>query len=498
MNVASATPSVGGSAVNGVTAVGPGAAVGVPNGAGVADLFSALLASLQASPMSAPVVAEVNRTPAEEEPDYPQAKSVVGEVETDDDTAATSDVVVPPEPEAGDASTETVDTTLVGSAVAGSTAILSDNPITLPPIAEPGVEAGVNGSEPDAVSAHPVPQPADQRAGPQSEVRVVPTPRSPSPELPANLVAVEPEAELEPIAQPNAGKPAPPLVLREPGVFTAEATRQGQLQGAQAESGSDRTIRRLVQNAIETARARAGSADVAVNTDTDVEVPVERGADDGVDPLVFAKRPASDVIPELRPGSASISGASPNTPSGVAGLAAGVATSDAPASGEVATHARDGARATLPQAVDVRDVGDFTVRSVRYLSGRTEETVMVRLVPRSLGELHLAVRAASDGLEIVLTAANHAARERLEVQMVGLRELLAREGVDVSRIAVQAPPSFDLGSQMPSQHQHHQHHAGQTARHPSPAYREPEHNPPEQQFAGSGRPHHDGGLNMLA
>jgi flagellar hook-length control protein FliK len=147
--------------------------------------------------------------------------------------------------------------------------------------------------------------------------------------------------------------------------------------------------------------------------------------------------------------------------------------------------------------VDVRDVGNVTVRSVRYLSGRTDDTVTVRLVPRSLGELQIAVRTGADGLDVVLTAASHAARDRLDGQIVGLRDALARDGIDVNRVTVQAPPTFDLSGQMPS-HQHHQSQTANAPRFTAHAFREPETNPSEQHEPSTGRTQHDGGLNMLA
>lgn len=98
-----------------------------------------------------------------------------------------------------------------------------------------------------------------------------------------------------------------------------------------------------------------------------------------------------------------------------------------------------------PEVVQVRQIGDFTVKTVRYLAGRGEEVVTVRLVPRSLGELHIAIRTVGQSLEVVMTAATHAARDAIEAQMPGLREALGRSGLDVTNVTVQTSTAGDQG-----------------------------------------------------
>ncbi len=99
----------------------------------------------------------------------------------------------------------------------------------------------------------------------------------------------------------------------------------------------------------------------------------------------------------------------------------------------------------LPEVVHVRNVGDFTVKTVRYLAGRNEEVVTVRLVPRSLGELHIAVRSTGQSIEVVITAATHAARDAIEAQLPGLREALVRDGGDVKNVTIQTSTAGDQG-----------------------------------------------------
>lgn len=113
-----------------------------------------------------------------------------------------------------------------------------------------------------------------------------------------------------------------------------------------------------------------------------------------------------------------------------------------------------GAEASLPrgepfgrdvETVHVRNIGDFTIKSVKYLSGNSEGTVNVRLVPRNLGELQIAVRSSGGSVEIVVTAASQMVRDVLEVQLAGIRDSLAREGIEVSKVSVQTFTASDSG-----------------------------------------------------
>lgn len=70
-----------------------------------------------------------------------------------------------------------------------------------------------------------------------------------------------------------------------------------------------------------------------------------------------------------------------------------------------------------PEAPTIRTVGDFTIRSVKHLLGSQEESIQIRLVPRSLGELHIAVKTIGNSIEIVVSAANALVRDVLESQL---------------------------------------------------------------------------------
>ncbi len=87
-------------------------------------------------------------------------------------------------------------------------------------------------------------------------------------------------------------------------------------------------------------------------------------------------------------------------------------------------------------------LGAHTVRSVRYLVSREEQSFRMRLVPESLGEMRIEVTSSSDAIQVKLISPNAAVRGVLEGQVEGLRDALAREGIDVSRLTVTA----DAGS----------------------------------------------------
>lgn len=90
----------------------------------------------------------------------------------------------------------------------------------------------------------------------------------------------------------------------------------------------------------------------------------------------------------------------------------------------------------LPERVSLEVVRDFTVRSVRYLVTRGERTVTIRLVPESLGELHLEVTSAKEGVFVRLMSANPAVRGFLSEGLKNLRVVLAESGVEVADVVV--------------------------------------------------------------
>lgn len=82
------------------------------------------------------------------------------------------------------------------------------------------------------------------------------------------------------------------------------------------------------------------------------------------------------------------------------------------------------------------DLTQFAVKSVRFLAGRGEETMTVRLVPESLGELRLVVRSGEHSLDVQLSAVNASVRDSLEQQLPALREALARDAGDARQVNI--------------------------------------------------------------
>lgn len=461
MNITNTAPLTQGSAAHagGVTAQKS------PEGTGLTDLFAALLASMQATepqPVEAAVAATV--IPCEDCEEAVAPKDSMGE--NADDPAMLAGNVVP----------ATASPLMLVAAVTkplDSQLVDAGGP---PPQAgtTPVVSKPVNSAVGDA--ALDVTQPA--MAPVTGETVAIP-------ELPGNTAMKgEPLPVFVAPAKPDATSRGNGL-----GAIVVEAVREGRTLAASTEDVAVRTIRDLVQDAIMGARERAQS--MVVNpapSNGDPAAPAEM--------TVATTKPTADTVPEFRPAPTDPS-PKPATHLALNAVAASGGGGESAGSVMTAPH-RESGRASLPQSVDVRDVGEFTVRSVRYLSGNTEDTVTVRLIPRSLGELHVAIRTAAEGLEVVLTATGSAVRDRLEGQLVGLRDALAREGLDVTRVTVQTQPTFDLSGQM-SSHQHQQSQTGHTQRFSAPAFHEPEPNPSEsQQQSRPGRPQHEGGLNMLA
>ncbi len=101
----------------------------------------------------------------------------------------------------------------------------------------------------------------------------------------------------------------------------------------------------------------------------------------------------------------------------------------------------------LVEQTTLRTLTENTVRGVRYLVSRNEKSVIVRLVPESLGELHIEVSQTEQGLQVRLVSTNQAVREVLNAEMPELRQALAQEGLDISKSQVLAEMNPDEGRQ---------------------------------------------------
>ncbi|HPO14031.1 MAG TPA: flagellar hook-length control protein FliK [Candidatus Hydrogenedentes bacterium] len=87
----------------------------------------------------------------------------------------------------------------------------------------------------------------------------------------------------------------------------------------------------------------------------------------------------------------------------------------------------------------------FTVKSVRYLAGRGENMLSVRLIPESLGEMHIEVHSRGDDLTIRLVSANPVVRDTLQSQLPGLRDALSQDGLEVGQVEIASTTSQNAG-----------------------------------------------------
>lgn len=87
----------------------------------------------------------------------------------------------------------------------------------------------------------------------------------------------------------------------------------------------------------------------------------------------------------------------------------------------------------------------FAVKSVRYLVGQGGNTLSVRLIPESLGEMHIEVHSHGEDLTIRLVSANPVVRDTLQSHLPGLRDALSRDGLEVSQVEIASTTSQNAG-----------------------------------------------------
>lgn len=108
-----------------------------------------------------------------------------------------------------------------------------------------------------------------------------------------------------------------------------------------------------------------------------------------------------------------------------------------------------------PETAAPRPIAETVVHGVRYALLDGGRTVTIRLVPSTLGELRVDVSATPQGnVSIHLTATTDMARDAIQTHLVGIREALSAQGLDVARVTVAQDA---LSGQSP--HQGHPHGA---------------------------------------
>ncbi|GMV99639.1 MAG: hypothetical protein AMXMBFR84_07780 [Candidatus Hydrogenedentota bacterium] len=111
---------------------------------------------------------------------------------------------------------------------------------------------------------------------------------------------------------------------------------------------------------------------------------------------------------------------------------------------QVGTDSEAGAGlGTIQSTIDA--LPENAVRSIRYLVDQNESSVRVRLVPESLGEVHVEVTSQREALVVRMSSPNAGVRDVLQNQVHLLRDALLQSGVDVSRITVTAEAAPQQG-----------------------------------------------------
>ena len=150
---------------------------------------------------------------------------------------------------------------------------------------------------------------------------------------------------------------------------------------------------------------------------------------------------------------AAVSDAAPDSPAPSASPAAAHAPAGVPQAGpghapaSPAEHVTSVQTPAAPTAPTLDNVTQYVVRSVRLMVHDGQKTLTVRLIPPSLGELHLEVSSVRDNLYVRLMSANPVVRDALESQLTSLRDTLARSGVDAASVTVSSGSTAGQASQ---------------------------------------------------
>lgn len=91
-------------------------------------------------------------------------------------------------------------------------------------------------------------------------------------------------------------------------------------------------------------------------------------------------------------------------------------------------------------------LGDTIVRHVRLLTHQGERTMVIKLVPESLGEIQIEVRTGSDHSVVVrMLSASPAIRETLEEHAALLRHALSQDGFENAQVDVSSGEDLQSG-----------------------------------------------------
>ena len=195
---------------------------------------------------------------------------------------------------------------------------------------------------------------------------------------------------------------------------------------------------------------------------------------------------------------AAVRNAAPDTPAPSASTAAADAPAALPQTGPghapaaPAEHVASAQSTAGPTAPTLDNVGQYVVRSVRLMVHDGQKTLTVRLIPPSLGELHLEVTSVRDSLHVRLMSSNPVVRDALERQLTTLRDTLARSGVEASSVTVSSGSTLGQASHNLFSGSHQD---GAAAH--STAESDPGHNPAAGQESSRRSPAHQGLIDVF-
>ncbi len=441
---------------------------------GSGGLFAALLASLTAVQQAAGVGSSNPDASGEEGSTDALANAVADEADATEavDGATEEPVIVAGATEdvAAVAVASTATTVVAGAApasvVVASAAPSESSEVAAPPVQQSSSSATVplaqSGGDVPVVVETPVATNAEGTVNAVRSANVEPTPSAPAP-APVPVDATAPEGTPKPVPQPTQPQapeqpptpaplltgtkssasttlstPAEPTAQTAPPVLPAdarvaassnEATKQTNDVETFAKSDPDSpdtigfeqakpslSVLRATEaspstgmrEAIEAfAKPAVGSPESVVNVprpQTPTFVPVTAG-DTTSAPIADVSRVAPTVAP------AELGAEAPKT----------VAAPEAP---------------ERPTRTTLSDLAQTAVRSVRYLARNGEHRMTLRLVPESLGEVHVEVISTKESLSVRFVSDSAVARDAMEAHSHHLRDSLRQEGLEVRSITV--------------------------------------------------------------
>lgn len=297
-------------------------------------------------------------------------------------------------------------------------------------------------SEPAPPSVAPV---TERAAEVQSEATAKQNAQAAAATAAAATAATRVASEPENTVVPTAAAPTTPqgavetLLAKAAVVSTADASKNAEALPVDPVSKKAQ-LRELAAKSA----AQASAAEAEANSEGSETAPVLRLPEvDAGEPPVSAR-----VVPALleaqgeeaergeEAGSRSISGTQGTESAGRHGVTVNREFTLAPSSSAMAAPA--------PVEVPVAELPKLTESSIKQILDSGEQRMTIRIKPDTLGEMQIEITRSGSDVQVRLTAATQSVRELLDAHAPQLREALAREGFDATRIQV-SPPSSSSG-----------------------------------------------------